>query len=99
MTPGALAIQPAEVDDMEPFIGLAPLMRQAFSGVDLKPLGAKFIEQATNRPDDPHVLMNLATVLFLTGNRELALATQMEALQLQQLYHLPASGREKLRLL
>lgn len=99
MTTSALAIQPAEVDEMEPFIGLAPLMRQAFSGIDLKPLGAKFIEHATHHPDDPHALMNLATVLFLTGNRELALATQMEALQIQQLYHLPASGQEKLRLL
>jgi glutathione synthase/RimK-type ligase-like ATP-grasp enzyme len=74
-----------------PFIGLAPLMRQAFAGIDLKPLGTSLIEQSTRRPDDAHAMMNLATVLQLTGNRDLALAMQAQALQLQQIYRVPAS--------
>jgi len=83
-----------------PLIGLASLMRQAFSGIDLKPLGAQLIERSTRDPGDAHALMDLATVLQLIGNRELAMATQSQALQMQQLYRLPAAGGETaLRLL
>jgi hypothetical protein len=83
-----------------PFIGLAPLMRQAFSGVDLKPLGTQLIERSMRDPDDAHTLMNLSTVLQLTGNREIALATQAQALEMQQIYRIAAAGgQENLRLL
>ena len=46
-----------------PLIGLAALMRQAFSGVDLKPLGAQLIERSARDPDDANALMDLSTVL------------------------------------
>jgi hypothetical protein len=83
-----------------PLIGLAPLMRQAFSGVDLKQLGAQLIERSTQYPDDAHTLMDLSTVLQLTGNRDIALATQAQALAMQQIYHLPAAaGTAALRVL
>jgi glutathione synthase/RimK-type ligase-like ATP-grasp enzyme len=72
-------------------IGLAPLMRQAFSGMDMKPLGAQLIEQAASNPDDANLLMDLSTVLQLTGNREVALATQAQALALQPHYTIPAT--------
>lgn len=69
-------------------IGLAPLMRQAFSGIDLKPFGARLVERAKLHPTDANTLMDLSTVLQLTGNRELGLATQAEALKMQQHYRL-----------
>jgi glutathione synthase/RimK-type ligase-like ATP-grasp enzyme len=82
-----------------PLIGLAPLMRQAFSGADMKKIGAQLIERSTQYPDDAHTLMDLSTVLQLTGNREIALATQAQALAMQQIYHLPATGGAALRVL
>lgn len=90
---------PSGVPAPSKLIGLAPLMRKAFSGGDLKPLGAELIEYAKNFPEDAHALMNLATVLLLLGHREEALATQMEALKLQPLYSIPAVGTPRLRLL
>ncbi len=72
-------------------IGLATLMRQAFAGVDLRPLGARLVERGKAYPRDANGLMDLSNVLQLTGNRELGMATQMQALRLQQLYQLPSS--------
>jgi glutathione synthase/RimK-type ligase-like ATP-grasp enzyme len=87
-------------NDLSPLIGLAPLMRQAFSGVDLKPLGSQLISRSAENPNDAHTLMDLSTILQLTGNRDIALATQMQALELQQIYRVPAKTPEpKIRLL
>lgn len=78
--------------EQAPLIGLAPLMRKAFSGVDLKPLGTQLIERSARNPQDAHTLMDLSTVLQLTGNRDLALATQAHALEMQQIYRIPAAS-------
>jgi glutathione synthase/RimK-type ligase-like ATP-grasp enzyme len=87
-------------ENPQPLIGLAPLMRQAFSGVDLRPFGSKLVQRAQRFPRDANTLMDLSTVLQLTGNHELGLATQAQALQIQQHYHLPApSGKTAIRLL
>lgn len=81
-------------------IGLPRLMKRAFDGEDLAPLGAQLIARAQARPDDANALMDLSIVLQLGGNRDLGLVMQGEALAMQQLYHLaPASGHTKLRLL
>jgi glutathione synthase/RimK-type ligase-like ATP-grasp enzyme len=86
--------------DVAPLIGLAPLMRQAFSGIDLKPLGSQLINRSAQNPNDAHTLMDLSTILQLTGNRDIALATQMQALEIQQIYRVPAVTPEpKIRLL
>ena len=74
-------------------IGLAPLMRQAFSGIDLRPFGTRLVERAKAYPSDANTLMDLSTVLQLTGNRELALATQAQALKLQQHYRLATATK------
>jgi len=99
MNANALATASSEDDTLSPFIGLAPLMRKAFSGVDIKPIGAQLIQRAEKYPNDAHALMDLSTVLQLTGNRDLAMTTQMEALQLQQIYHVPATHQCNIRLL
>ena len=100
MTSSTPAEAPVQDEAQAPLIGLAPLMRQAFAGVDIKPLGAQLIERAASHPHDAHTLMDLATVLQLTGNRDIALATQAQALEIQPLYSIPpAKGEEKIRLL
>ncbi|HEY8023427.1 MAG TPA: RimK family alpha-L-glutamate ligase [Burkholderiaceae bacterium] len=77
-----------------PLIGLATLMRQAFSGVDLRPMGARLVERAKSYPGDANTLLDLSIILQLTGNRELGLATQAQALKLQQHYRLPTPPGE-----
>jgi len=91
-------------DVHEPLIGLAALMRMAFSGGDLAPLGAQLIARAEHDPNDANALMDLSTVLQLRGNRETALGVQTQALEIQQLYRAPTAGGQahdqaKLRLL
>ena len=93
---------PANGSNQEPLIGLAKLMRMAFSGVDLAPLGTQLIERAGSDPGAAggNALMDLSTVLQLRGDRELALAMQAQALEIQQIYTPPTiAGREKIRLL
>lgn len=83
-------------------IGLAALMRMAFSGADLAPLGTRLVARAHAVPgrEGANALMDLSTVLQLRGDRELALDVQMQALELQQIYSPPtAVGKASLRLL
>ena len=87
-------------DGHEPLLGLAALMRMIFSGVDLTPLATRLIERQTQHPDDANALMDLSTIVQLWMNRKLALATQAQALAMQQLYRLPApKGDAGVRLL
>jgi glutathione synthase/RimK-type ligase-like ATP-grasp enzyme len=74
-----------------PLIGLAKLMRMAYSDVDLAPLGTQLIERAETDTGG-NALLDLSTVLQLRGNRELALTMQAQALQIQQIYSLPATS-------
>ncbi|MFN3398188.1 MAG: RimK family alpha-L-glutamate ligase, partial [Sulfurimicrobium sp.] len=49
---------------------------------------------------DAHALMDLSTLLQLRGHREIALATQLQALGMQQVYSLPtATGEPKIKVL
>ncbi|MFZ6748152.1 ATP-grasp domain-containing protein [Undibacterium sp. Ren11W] len=86
-------------DHQSKLLGLAPLMRQAFSDVDLKPLGSSLITRVREVPDDANALMDLATVLLLIGQRDTALTMQMEALKLQPLYAIPSVHKTKIKLL
>lgn len=73
-----------------PLIGVAPLMRKAFAGEDLLPLGEQLLERARAWPNDAHAYLDFSTVLQLTGNRDDALAVQAEAITLQQHYTIAA---------
>jgi glutathione synthase/RimK-type ligase-like ATP-grasp enzyme len=73
-----------------PLIGVAPLMRRAFAGEDLTPVGETLLQRAQAYPNDAHAYMDFSTVLQLTGNREDALAVQSEAIILQSHYTIPA---------
>ena len=80
-------------------LGVAPLMRMVFAGVDVRPLGSQLLDRATKDPTDAGALLDLSTLLQLRGQREIALSTQAQALQVQKLYRLPATGAARLRLL
>lgn len=83
----------------EPLIGLAKLMRMAYSGCDLAPLGTQLIERAETDTSG-HALMDLSTVLQLRGNRDLALTMQAQAIETRQIYSPPtATGQVNIRLL
>lgn len=83
---------PTNPEAHEPLIGLASLMTMAYSGTDLAPLGARLIERAASAPGDANALMDLSTILQLKGNKDVGLAAQAQALQVQQLYRRPGAG-------
>jgi glutathione synthase/RimK-type ligase-like ATP-grasp enzyme len=86
-------------DITEPLIGLAKLMRMAYSGHDLAPLGTQLIERAEIESGG-HALMDLSTVLQLRGDRDLALSMQAQAIKSQQIYSVPTTaGQVNIRLL
>ncbi len=74
-----------------PLIGVARLMRRAFLQQDLAPLGAALLARAQANPFDANALLDCSTVLQLTGERELALAVQAQAIEMQSLYSMPAA--------
>lgn len=78
----------------QPLLGNAALMRLAMSGGDLAPLGQQLLARAAADPEDANALLDMSTLLQLTGNRELALAMQRQALEITPLYHLPAARKD-----
>lgn len=77
-----------------PLIGVAPLMRKAYAGEDLQPLGERLLQRAQTYPNDAHAYLDFSTVLQLTGNRDDALAVQAEAIMLQSHYTIAAKHAE-----
>jgi len=91
---------PAPASSVAPLMGFAVLFRMALAEIDLVPLRAALIDRAARNPDDAHTLLDLSTVLQLTGNREIALQVQAQALRMQQLYRLSPHARpDQIRLL
>jgi glutathione synthase/RimK-type ligase-like ATP-grasp enzyme len=82
-----------------PLIGLPKLMKMAFAGVDLAPLGAALLARAENDPDDFNALLDLSIVLQLRGDHSVAMSVQAEALKSKSVYCLPAAGQAKIRVL
>jgi hypothetical protein len=78
-------------DDGSQLNGLASLARMAFAGADLEPLRSRLLDRATHSRNDANALMDLSTVLHLTGRRDLGLSMQALALDIQQLYSLRCS--------
>lgn len=83
------------------FQGLAALMTQAFRGTDLTPLGNQLIERVGQGPtvDGAEALLDLSIILHLKGSHDIALDVQRQALQLRQIYTLPATREPAIRLL
>ncbi len=82
--------------DPQPLMSLAGLFRRVQAGFPL----AELVTRAMQHPDDAGLLMNLAQILQLTGNREGGLDMQQRALHRCALYHVAASQQPaRLRLL
>ena len=79
-------------------IGLAALSRLAFNGNDLQPLFAALLERVNQRPGDAPAMMDIATLLLLSGDRANGLAVQARALAVRAHYH-RAGGADGLRVL
>lgn len=86
--------QSSRITSQEPLLGLAPLMRMAYSGVDLTPLGGQMLERAARNAGDNNALMDLSVILQLRGDPATALNLQHQALLTQQLYSLPPAGKK-----
>jgi glutathione synthase/RimK-type ligase-like ATP-grasp enzyme len=82
-----------------PLIGAAPLTRNAFGGGDMTPIAIALVARAEAYPDDANAYLDCSTVLQLTGDREIALQVQAEAIRLQPLFRLPPRAAPALRLL
>ena len=88
------------IGNARPFLGLAPFLRQSIAGTDLRPSAQALLAAAEREPGDANLLMNLATVMFCLGQRDLGLAMQAQALASVRSYRLPAARQPaKLRLL
>lgn len=79
--------------------GLAVLGRMAASGVDMMPLQQDLLNRAIADPSQADILMDLSTILQLTGNRDAGLAVQAQALESKRLYQPPLARPAVLRLL
>jgi glutathione synthase/RimK-type ligase-like ATP-grasp enzyme len=93
---------PASADDRpeHSFLGLAPFLRLSIAGADLRPRALELLAAAEGEPGDANLLMNVATVMFCLGQRDLALSIQAQALALRRTYHLAAARQPaRLRLL
>ena len=90
---------PPETPQNDSITGLAVLARMAAAGVDMMPLQQELINRAVADPLQVDILMDLSTVLHLTGNRDSALAIQAQALATKRLYQPPLAKPAVLRLL
>jgi glutathione synthase/RimK-type ligase-like ATP-grasp enzyme len=74
-------------------VGLAPLLKQAFCGIDLSPLAQRWIERArTNR--DTNALFDLSLALELQRKPEIALAIQGDALKQTQRFRVSSTAAD-----
>ena len=80
-------------------MGLAALMSMVCAGTDLTDLAKQLLARITCNPADANALMDLSIVSHLWFKHDLGLATQARALQIRQIYHLPAAGTPRIRLL
>jgi len=80
-------------------IGLATLGRMVFEGVDVVPVWDRLMARTRAAPDDAGAVMDLATLLLLSGQGEAGLRVQTQALEMQKLFRRPANVAAPLKLL
>ncbi|MBB3221596.1 ATP-grasp domain-containing protein [Pseudoduganella umbonata] len=82
-----------------PLVGTAPLMRRAFNKVDMAPVAQALLARAESDQLDANAYLDFAITLQLTGDRDVAMDVQAEAVRIRPHYTLPARQGEMLRLL
>jgi hypothetical protein len=80
-------------------VGMTNLARLVFARADLQPQWDALMARATADPNDSAALLDLSTMLLLSGDRENGLAVQAQALALNTDYRRPAERGPGLRLL
>jgi hypothetical protein len=80
---------PPQTPQTGEYQGLARLMTMTYHGEDMAPLGEQLLARA-NAGGDANAMMDLSILLELRGDPQTALAVQEQALQMQQIYNLPA---------
>jgi len=88
-----MSASPAEV------IGVARLARMVFEGVPVEPLFERLKARAQAAPDDAGALMDLATLLLLSGQQDVGLGLQAQALAMQRTFVRRARAGGELTLL
>lgn len=82
-----------------PLVGVAPLMRRAFGKQAMAPVAAALLARAEADDLDANAYLDFSTTLQLTGDRDVAMDVQAEAVRIRHHYTLPAARGEALRLL
>ncbi len=82
-----------------PLVGVAPLMRRAFGKQDMTPVANVLLARAEADALDANAYLDFSTTLQLTGDRDVAMDVQAEAVRIRPHYTLPARRGEALRLL
>ncbi len=70
-----------------------------FEGVDVVPVWDRLMARTRTAPEDAGAIMDLATLLLLSGQGEAGLRVQAQALELQKLFRRPAADASALKLL
>ena len=84
---------------LKPSLGMAALARMIFAGQDIQPVFAELVARADADPSDAAAIMDAATLLLMTGDRENGLSVQAQALGVSRLYWRPPAGTPSLRVL
>src|SRR5579875_1910748 len=93
-----MPLDPTQYDSRTP-IGMAALSRLAYEGGDLNPVFQALVQRATADPADAAALMDLSTILQITGQREQGLAIQGQALAITPHFRRAGDGAKGLRVL
>ena len=81
-------------DGLPPYIGFAGLWRLELSGLEIPRLGPMLEARLARDPRNAEAMMDIATLSILTlipENREPAFAMQARALEIRQVYRIPAA--------
>jgi glutathione synthase/RimK-type ligase-like ATP-grasp enzyme len=79
--------------ETDAIVGLAPLLKQAFLGIDLSPLAQRWIERARTARDS-NALLDLSIALELQRKPEIARAIQEDALKQAQRFRVSSTAPE-----
>ena len=67
-------------------LGSAFLVREAYDNGDLATLWARLYKQSLDRPEESAALLDMSTILLVSGQRELGLIAQKNALKIRKDY-------------
>jgi glutathione synthase/RimK-type ligase-like ATP-grasp enzyme len=79
-----------------PLVGQAELMQRMFDGDDLSQTAQYLINTSQSDPKNAEALADLSTILLLRGDQKVGLLTQLQALEIKQLFTIQRRGNFRL---